>query len=57
MKDVLKFIATEKIDHRPSWDERGGLDGLLEEVWTWASRHVSKVLHWSRRTLQVRLRR
>jgi chloride channel 3/4/5 len=57
VKDVLKFIATEKVDHRPSWDERGGLDGLLEEIWTWASRQVSKVLHWSRRLLQVCLRR
>lgn len=57
VKDVLKFIATEKHDRRPSWDERGGLDGLLEEMWTWASRQVSKVLHWSRKSLQVCLRR
>jgi len=53
VKDVLKFIATEKPDHRPSWDERGGLDGLLEEVWTWATKIVSKVLLWSRRRLRI----
>jgi chloride channel 3/4/5 len=49
VKDVLKFIATEKPDHRPSWDERGGLDGLLEEVWTWANGNISKILQWSGR--------
>ncbi|KAF5380634.1 hypothetical protein D9615_004751 [Tricholomella constricta] len=36
VKDVLKFIAT-KPSHEPSWDDRGGLDGLLEEMWTWAT--------------------
>ncbi|KAF9484426.1 voltage-gated chloride channel [Pholiota conissans] len=51
VKDVLKFIATEKPDHRPSWDERGGLDGLLEEVWTWANGIIFKLLQWSRGTL------
>ncbi|KAF8160682.1 Cl-channel protein [Crassisporium funariophilum] len=49
VKDVLKFIATEKPDHRPSWDERGGLDGLLEEVWVWASNILSRTVQWSRR--------
>ena len=53
VKDVLKFIAMEKPDHRPSWDERGGLDGLLEEVWTWASHNVTKLLYWSRRILRM----
>ncbi|KAJ7594451.1 Cl-channel protein [Mycena floridula] len=48
VKDVLRFIATEKPDREPSWDERGGLDGLLEEVWTWASGGVHRVLFWSR---------
>jgi len=52
VKDVLKFIATEKPDHRPSWDERGGLDGLLEEVWTWASAIISRTVQWSRRVLR-----
>ena len=52
VKDVLKFIATEKPDHRPSWDDRGGLEGLLEEVWTWGSDNVSRILLWSRRTLR-----
>ncbi|KIM45377.1 hypothetical protein M413DRAFT_338975 [Hebeloma cylindrosporum] len=52
VKDVLKFIATEKPDHRPSWDDRGGLEGLLEEVWTWGSDNVSRILLWSRRILR-----
>lgn len=52
VKDVLKFIATEKPDHQPSWDDRGGLEGLLEEVWTWGSDNVSRVLLWSRRILR-----
>ncbi|KAJ3576766.1 hypothetical protein NP233_g202 [Leucocoprinus birnbaumii] len=34
VKDVLRFIATEKPNRGPSWDERGGLDGLLEAAWT-----------------------
>lgn len=36
VKDVLRFIATEKPQRGPSWDERGGLNNLLEEVWNWA---------------------
>ncbi|KAF8740180.1 hypothetical protein AX14_008366 [Amanita brunnescens Koide BX004] len=36
VKDVLRFIATKKPQHGPSWDERGGLNNLLEEVWSWA---------------------
>ncbi|CAK5265424.1 unnamed protein product, partial [Mycena citricolor] len=34
VKDVLRWIALEKPEREPSWDERGGLEGLLEEVWT-----------------------
>jgi len=36
VKDVLRFIAKEKpgAHDEPSWDERGGLDGLLDEIWT-----------------------
>jgi len=52
VKDVLRFIATEKPDHGPSWDERGGLDGLLEEAWTWASDAVYRTISWSRRLLR-----
>ncbi|KAJ7497777.1 Cl-channel protein [Mycena latifolia] len=37
VKDVLRWIAVEKPEREPSWDERGGLDGMLEEVWTWAA--------------------
>jgi len=52
VKDVLRFIATEKPDHGPSWDERGGLDGLLEEAWTWTSDTVYRTVAWSRRLLR-----
>ncbi|KAF5351931.1 hypothetical protein D9756_007664 [Leucocoprinus leucothites] len=52
VKDVLRFIATEKPDHGPSWDERGGLDGLLEEAWTWASTAAYRTASWSRRLLR-----
>lgn len=44
VKDVLRFIATEKPEYRPSWDERGGLDGLLEELWTWGTNVFSRIL-------------
>ncbi|KAJ7879634.1 Cl-channel protein [Mycena olivaceomarginata] len=43
VKDVLRWIAVEKPEFEPSWDERGGLDGILEEVWTWAQ----PVISWS----------
>ncbi|KAJ8077955.1 glycerol ethanol, ferric requiring protein [Marasmius tenuissimus] len=51
VKDVLRFIATEKLDqaHGPSWDERGGLDGILEEMWTWTSGVVFHITSWIRR--------
>jgi chloride channel 3/4/5 len=49
VKDVLKYIATERPGHQLSLDERGGLDGLLEEIWLWTSGSMSKVLLWSRR--------
>ena len=49
VKDVLRFIATEKLDHVPSFDERGGLDGLLEEAWTWTLDIVHRFIDWSRR--------
>ena len=48
VKDVLRFIATEKPDREPSWDERGGLDGLLEEVWEWAASVMYRIVSWSR---------
>ncbi|KAJ3825344.1 Cl-channel protein [Lentinula raphanica] len=44
VKDVLRFIAMEKPGyHHPSWDERGGLDGLLEELWTTVKGVISRV--------------
>jgi chloride channel 3/4/5 len=47
VKDVLRWIAVEKPEREPSWDERGGLDGMLEEVWTWAAGVVSPWMAWS----------
>jgi chloride channel 3/4/5 len=52
VKDVLRFIATQKPDHGPSWGERGGLDGLLEEAWIWASDAVIRTVSWSKRLLR-----
>ena len=48
VKDVLKYIATERPGHHLSLDERGGLDGLLEEIWLWTSGRMSMVVLWSR---------
>ncbi|KAF8893437.1 Cl-channel protein [Infundibulicybe gibba] len=52
VKDVLRFIATKKLDQGLSWDDRGGLDGLLEEVWTWSAELLFKIVDWSRRVVQ-----
>ena len=52
VKDVLRYIATEKPGHRPSWDERGGLDGLLEEIWTWGSELKARIVSWGLRVLR-----
>ncbi|TFK66499.1 hypothetical protein BDN72DRAFT_145044 [Pluteus cervinus] len=49
VKDVLRFIATEGVNHEPSWDERGGLDSLLEEVWRWATDLKQRLVTWSRK--------
>jgi chloride channel 3/4/5 len=54
VKDVLRYIATEKPGHRPSWDERGGLDGLLEELWNWGSDLRDRLLVWGYRLLRRR---
>ena len=49
MKDVLKFTAMEKPNGDASWGElRGGLDGLLEETYTWTIRVVDTVASWFR---------
>lgn len=50
VKDVLKFIAVEKPNGEASWDElRGGLDGVLEETYTWTMVVVERVVSWCRR--------
>ncbi|TFK25180.1 voltage-gated chloride channel [Coprinopsis marcescibilis] len=54
VKDVLKYIATEKPGHRPSWDERGGLDGLLEELWNWGTDVRDRVVKWGWKMLRRR---
>ena len=45
VKDVLRFIATENFDHSPSFDERGGLDGLLED--SGVSRWIAGAVRWA----------
>ena len=53
VKDVLKFTAMEKSGGDASWDElRGGLDGLLEEAYTWTVRVVDTVASWCRRLVR-----
>ncbi len=52
VKDVLRFIATEKPDRESSWDERGGLDGFLEELWIWTDGAVQKFMAWTSRVLR-----
>ncbi|KAG5221578.1 glycerol ethanol, ferric requiring protein [Salix suchowensis] len=52
VKDVLRFIATEKPDRESSWDERGGLDGFLEELWMWTDGAVHKFIAWTSRVLR-----
>ncbi|KAK2464165.1 hypothetical protein APHAL10511_003622 [Amanita phalloides] len=54
VKDVLRFIATNKPHHGPSWDERGGLGSLLEEVWSWAMYHGRQIASWGRTLLWSR---
>ncbi|PFH49767.1 hypothetical protein AMATHDRAFT_4623 [Amanita thiersii Skay4041] len=55
IKDVLRYIATKKPQHGPSWDERGGLDGLLEEVWTWATGTAYRMVQWGHRLVWRRM--
>lgn len=49
VKDVLRFRAMEKPESYPSWDERGDLDGILEQIWTTTTSLWSTVVRWSRR--------
>jgi len=51
IKDVLKFMAITPA-HELSWDERGGLDGLLEELWRWCTDVIHKTLSPMRRLLR-----
>ncbi|KAF9264051.1 hypothetical protein L218DRAFT_998805 [Marasmius fiardii PR-910] len=50
VKDVLRFIATEK--HRSpqtdGWEERGGLDSVLEEIWVWMEGCWQGLVVWGR---------
>jgi len=45
VKDVLRFTALEKPDE-PSWHERGGLHGMLEEAWVWATNVMHNLVLW-----------
>ncbi|KAM6502118.1 Cl-channel protein [Amanita muscaria] len=47
VKDVLRFIATRQPHHGPSWDERGGLHNLLEEIWHWVTTKADHLMSWS----------
>ncbi|TDL26017.1 hypothetical protein BD410DRAFT_716180 [Rickenella mellea] len=47
VKDVLRFTTTLH-SQTPSWEERGGLDSLLEEAWTWTGDTLHRVLTWFR---------
>ncbi|KAF8236060.1 Cl-channel protein [Tricholoma matsutake] len=51
VKDVLRFIATLP-SHEPSWDDRGGLNGLLEEAWRWVAEIIYKIMSWSRKLVR-----
>jgi chloride channel 3/4/5 len=51
VKDVLRFIATLP-SHEPSWDDRGGLDGLLEELWKWVADITYRLMSWSRKLVR-----
>lgn len=51
VKDVLRFIATLP-SREPSWDDRGGLDGLLEEVWRWVEDVTNRIVSWSRKLVR-----
>jgi chloride channel 3/4/5 len=51
VKDVLRFIATLP-SHEPSWDDRGGLDGLLEELWKWVADVIYRIMSWSRKLVR-----
>jgi len=48
VKDVLRFTMTEKQESE-SWDDRGGFDAVLEEVWTWVIQVEGAVVSWYRR--------
>lgn len=52
VNDVLRFTALEKPEIYPSWDTRGGLDGVLEEVWNWGSGVVRAGVGWGRRIVR-----
>jgi chloride channel 3/4/5 len=54
VKDVLRFTAIGQPESEPSWDERGGLDGMLEEIWTWAVRVLQRATLWIQRIFPIR---
>jgi chloride channel 3/4/5 len=51
VKDVLRFTALEKPDE-PSWHDRGGLSGMLEEALTWAANVMHNLVAWSRNLIR-----
>ncbi|EPQ57090.1 Cl-channel protein [Gloeophyllum trabeum ATCC 11539] len=53
VKDVLRFTMTEKQDS-DSWDDRGGIDAVFEEVWAWAVQAEEAIVSWCQRLIRRR---
>ncbi|KAI0066005.1 voltage-gated chloride channel [Artomyces pyxidatus] len=53
VKDVLHLKPHEQLDSpRVAWSSRGGLDGALEEVWTWVADVRGSVSSWYYRVIR-----
>jgi hypothetical protein len=52
VKDVLKFIAVERGASSPSWNDRRGLDVLLEEAWLWIRQLLQRWVNCCRSPLR-----
>ncbi|TFK53546.1 hypothetical protein OE88DRAFT_1676743 [Heliocybe sulcata] len=52
VKDVLRFMMTEKQESE-SWDDRGGIDAVLEEVWAWIMQVEETIVSWCQRIIRI----
>lgn len=50
VKDVLRYIATQR-HYSPSWSERVGSEGMLQEMLSWINAQFRSVHSWCRRTV------